>query len=64
MLTTQDVAPPENAKRFAKKIGSASPYAHGPHLISHHPIPFSSDISNIMYRELFFHHLKNYLQRS
>jgi hypothetical protein len=47
MLTTQDPTPPENAKLFAKKIGSASPYTHRTHLISHHPISFSSDISNI-----------------
>jgi hypothetical protein len=37
MLTTQDLTPFENAELFAKKIGSALPYAHRPHLISHHP---------------------------
>jgi hypothetical protein len=62
MLTTQDLTLPENAEAFAKKIGSVSPYAHGTHLISHHPTSFSSDISNIICRELLLHHVNNYLQ--
>jgi hypothetical protein len=37
MLTTQDRTPPENAKLFTKKIGSASPYTHRTHLIFHYP---------------------------
>jgi hypothetical protein len=63
MLTTQNPTPPENAEVFAKKIGSPSPYTHHTHLISHHPTSFSSDISNIVGRESFFHHVKNYLQQ-
>jgi hypothetical protein len=63
MLTTQDPTPPENAEPFAKKIGSASPYTHRTHLISHHPIYFSSDRLNIVCRESLFHHVKNYLQQ-
>jgi hypothetical protein len=63
MLTTQDPTPPENAELFAKKIGSASPSADRTHLISSHPTSFSSDISNIICRELLFHHLTNYLQQ-
>jgi hypothetical protein len=63
MLTTQDPTPPENTERFAKKIGSASPYTNRPHLISHHPISFSSDISNSVCRKSLFHHVKNYLQQ-
>jgi hypothetical protein len=51
MLTTQDAPPPENTELFATKIGSASPYTHRTHLISHHPTSFSSDISNIICRE-------------
>jgi hypothetical protein len=34
MLTTQDCTPRENTERFAKKIGSASPYSHRTHLIA------------------------------
>jgi hypothetical protein len=63
MPTTQDLTPPENAELFAKKIGSASLYAHRTHLLSHHPTSFSSDISNIVCRESLFHHVKNYLQQ-
>jgi hypothetical protein len=48
---------------FAKKVGSTSPYTHHTHLISHHRISFSSDISTILCRESFFHRLKNYLQQ-
>jgi hypothetical protein len=51
------------AQLFAKKTGSASPYTHRTHLISHHPTSFSSDILNIVCRESFFHHVKNYLQQ-
>jgi hypothetical protein len=47
---------------FCEKIGFASPYTHRTHLISHHPSFFSSDISNIVCRESFFHNVKNYLQ--
>jgi hypothetical protein len=63
MLTTQDRTPHENTEPFAKKIGSASPFAHRPHLISHHPTSFSSDISNIVFRESLFHHAKTYFQQ-
>jgi hypothetical protein len=55
-------APPENAEPSATKIGSASPYTHRTHLISHHPISFSSDVSNIVCKESLFHHVNNYLQ--
>jgi hypothetical protein len=58
-LTMQDFTPPENAKRFAKKIGSASPYTHRAHLIWHRPTSFSSDIPNNVCRESLFHHVKN-----
>jgi hypothetical protein len=53
-----DNARPHTARKcraFAKKIDSASPYIHRTHLISHHPASFSSDISNIVCRELPFH---------
>jgi hypothetical protein len=63
MLTTQDPIPPENVELCAKKIGSASSYAHRADLISHHPTSFSSDISNIVCRKSLFHHVKNYLQQ-
>jgi hypothetical protein len=62
MLTRQDPTPPENAELFAKKIGSASPYTHHIHLISHHPTSFSSDKSNIVCSESLFHHVTNYVQ--
>jgi hypothetical protein len=55
MLTTQDPAPPENAEPFSKKIGSASPHTHHTFLISHHPISFSSDMSNAVCREWSVH---------
>jgi hypothetical protein len=61
-----DKARPRTAgkyRAFAKKIGSALPYTHRTHLISEHPISFSSDISNIVCRESFFNLVKNYLQR-
>jgi hypothetical protein len=48
---------------FAKKIGPASRYTDRAHLISHHPTSFSSDISNIVCRELLFLHVKNCLQQ-
>jgi hypothetical protein len=63
MLITQRPIPPENAKPFAKKIGSASPGTHRTHLISHRPTSFSSDISNIACMESPFHHVKDYLQQ-
>jgi hypothetical protein len=63
MLTTDDRILPENTELFAKKIGSASPNTDRAHLISHHPISFSSDMSNIVFRESLFHHVKNYLQQ-
>jgi hypothetical protein len=63
MLTTQGPTPPENTEFFAQTIGSASPYTHRAHLISHDPTSFSSDISNTVCRESFFHHVKNYLQQ-
>jgi hypothetical protein len=63
MLTMQGPTLPENAERFAKKTGSASPYTHHTHLISHHPTSFSSDITNIVCRESFLHHMENYLQQ-
>jgi hypothetical protein len=62
MLTAQDRTPSENAELFAKKVGSASSCTHRTHLISHRPISFSSDTSNIVCRESFFHYVKNYLQ--
>jgi hypothetical protein len=58
-----DRTPPEHTERFAKKIGSAWPYTHRTHLISHHPTSFSSDMSNIVCRESLFHQVKNYLQQ-
>jgi hypothetical protein len=58
MLAAQDLTPPEDAKLFAKKI--ASPYTHRTHLISHHQTFFSSEMSNFICRESFFHHVKNY----
>jgi hypothetical protein len=61
-----DNARPHVARKcraFEKKIGSASPYTYRTHLISHHLASFSSDISNIVCRELLFHHVKNYLQQ-
>jgi hypothetical protein len=63
MLTTQDPTPPENAEPFAKKIGSASPYPHCTHLISHYATSFSLDILTIVCRESLFHHVKNYLRQ-
>jgi hypothetical protein len=63
MLTTLDRTPPAHAELFAKRIGSASPYTHRTHLISQHPTSFSSDTSNIVYRDSLFHHVKNYLQQ-
>jgi hypothetical protein len=50
-------------RAFAKRIGSALPYTHRIHLISHHPTSFSLAISNIVCRELLFYHVKNYLQQ-
>jgi hypothetical protein len=63
MLAALDRTPPEKAKLFAKKIGSASPYTHHTHLIWHYPTSFSLDISNIVCRESLFHHATNYLQQ-
>jgi hypothetical protein len=63
MLTTQDPTSPENAELFPKRIGSTSPYTHHTHLIPHHPTSFSSDISNTVYRESLFYHMKNHLQQ-
>jgi hypothetical protein len=63
ILTTQDLIAPENVQLFVKKIGSSSPHTHRTHLISHHLTSFSSDISNIVCRELLFHHVKSYLQQ-
>jgi hypothetical protein len=62
MLTMHDPRPPENAKLFAKKIGSTSPYTYCTHLISHHPTSFSSDTSNIIGRESLFHHLRQFMK--
>jgi hypothetical protein len=42
---------------------SSPPYTHRTHLISHHLISLSSDISNIISRELLFHHVDNHLQQ-
>jgi hypothetical protein len=55
--------PLENTELFTKKIGSAWPYTHYIHLISHHPTSFSSNISNIACRESLFHHVTNYLRQ-
>jgi hypothetical protein len=63
MLTTQDRTPAENPEIFARKIGPASPYTHRTHLIPHCLTSFSSDILNVVCRESFFHHVKNYLRR-
>jgi hypothetical protein len=62
-LTTQGPTWPEKAELFAKKIGSASPYTHRAYLILRHPSSVSSGISNILCRETFFHHMKNYMQQ-
>jgi hypothetical protein len=53
----------ENAELFANKIGLASTWTHCTQLISYHPISFSSDILNIVCRELLFQHVKNYLRQ-
>jgi hypothetical protein len=52
MLTMQDPTAAENAGLFAKKIGSASPHTNRTHLILHHLTSFSSEISNIVCKEL------------
>jgi hypothetical protein len=54
MLRTQNRIPPENAELFAKIIDSASPYTHRTHLILQHPTSFSSNISNVVFRESLF----------
>jgi hypothetical protein len=61
-----DNARPHSARKcraFYKKIDSASPDTHTTHLISHHPSSFSSDISNSVWKESLFHHVKNHLQQ-
>jgi hypothetical protein len=63
MLTKQDLTPPENVELFAKTVGSASPYTHHIHMLSHRPTSFSSEISNIVCRESHFHHVKNDMQQ-
>jgi hypothetical protein len=55
--------PSERAKRFPRKICSASPSIHRTHLILHLPTSFSSDISNIIWTESLFHRVKHYLQQ-
>jgi hypothetical protein len=55
--------PSQRAKRFPKKICSASPYTHRTHLILYRPSFFFSGISNIVCMESLFHHMKRYLQQ-
>jgi hypothetical protein len=65
LIIHADKAIPRTTRKrraFAKKIGSASPDTHRAHLISQHSTSFSSDISDIVYKESIFHHVKNHLQ--
>jgi hypothetical protein len=57
-----DNARPHTARKcrpLCEEKRPASPYTHRPHLISHHPTSFSSDISNIVCGESLFHHVRN-----
>jgi hypothetical protein len=52
-----------SAELFVSKTSCGSPHTLSGRLVSHHPTSFSSDMSNIVCRELLFYHKKSYMQQ-